>query len=1456
MTTPSTELIVDQSFPKPLLAQCPDCDHRHVVDLWMIVDGVHRPDLLEQVAQRSINYFACPACGEIGGLNGPLLVYSGPEKPLLFGQDPGATEELLKQQRDGLVGRLRKRLAAEWTDQLEQVDLLSFEELAQTVREQVSASPDSSTPKAVTDLEDATCSEEVVQYMHDKGVDLAAQFGQKGDTSQLTFAIIMLRETVARTRLDAPLLARRLMDLGATLRDRYSVEGSSEDLDEAVSDMRRAMELLPATSDEQPVFRFLLGLALSDRYERDQDAKDLEDSIAYLSEAQAGVSKGSKIEQNASDLLDYLHQTRNLLRADATSTESARSSAIISESSCQFYETDEPLQQLILQFGSIDNAAELQRFVEDNPQITSRRVDELLHFTILGARNEQNERTANALEYRRTLLEKCREVGVDAAFAESEYDEDSQLALIREYMDCETLSKSRWILEQNPQLLTDVNDEWLDELMAAQDQEYYQDLVERQIGLLRRAREVGIEAAFDELVTIDLPGDLEVLDDGSLTYTAPESMLESFNEEIEHLTTAAKSANPGSTNHLEILNRLGDLYRSRFSLNGDPDDIDAAVKCYEEFLERHSGELSDKLGALNNLVLVTSALYEQSRDLEMMARAIAYAEQAVQLAQAHPEYLGDAQAGLALCLTDRHDEIGDDEDLDRAIELYEAAIENAADDSAVPFPIRSNFAHALRTRYRRRYDFADLERATNLYREAAHTSARKSQERARSLIDLGAVLVLRHEVSKVSEELEEAIRVTQKGLALLDSSSPIRHWGLITLGAALISQNADQIDIKELESGIELMREAVDQTPASSAQYFTFLSNLAAGLLALYEARQSLPDLKDSIRYSKEAFALAGSDSPHNQLKVGHNLGQSLMRLHSVEPTEETLHEAIAMMRRNCELGSVLDPAPAMHSAVAWGAWATERREWAEAAEAYRLGVDAVAALLNSQALRSGQEKWLNVAASIHSRAAHALSRSGKPLDAALVMERGRAVIFSEILELQFANLEQLDREGHSGLTDQFKVASQKVRDATKSGSGVDAASAQTHRDKLASVIESIRSLTGHGDFLAPLEDADVLANAAAGSSLVYVTAAESEGVAIIYDEELGARETILPLLDESSLADHLATFLQAYARRTESVELWKNAISEITRWLWDAAMEPILGSLDPKKPAVLIPAGFLALLPLHAAWTKDRQTVTKRCYAFDRVCFSYAPNARALLSARRRSDQTATSILVIEEPKPTSEAALRYSRLEADAAIDSFATSQRLSHRKATRKRVLSELGDYGAIHFCCHGRADIAEPLKSRLVMSHDRYITLKDLMDAPLENTRLGILSACESAYIGSELPDEVVSLPTGMMQAGVAGVIGSLWSVGDAATAELMTRFYQLWRRDDKEQMDPARALIEAQQWMRDKTNAEKRDHWEQLLNEERASQAAQQFYRAAALRAPKKREHADPYHWAAFVYIGA
>ena len=169
-----------------------------------------------------------------------------------------------------------------------------------------------------------------------------------------------------------------------------------------------------------------------------------------------------------------------------------------------------------------------------------------------------------------------------------------------------------------------------------------------------------------------------------------------------------------------------------------------------------------------------------------------------------------------------------------------------------------------------------------------------------------------------------------------------------------------------------------------------------------------------------------------------------------------------------------------------------------------------------------------------------------------------------------------------------------------------------------------------------------------------------------------------------------------------------------------------------------------------------------------------------------------------MENPDSSSGAPLRYAEDEARAALWFFADEhEHLKGPAATRARVLAALGQHDYLHFICHGRAVLGSPLDSGLLLSGST-LSLRDIMAARTAAS-LVVLSACETAVTGTTLPDEVVGLPAGFLQAGASGVVGSLWAVPDATTAALMALFYQSWRGRGEA---PAHALRRAQQQLRD------------------------------------------------------
>ncbi len=129
-------------------------------------------------------------------------------------------------------------------------------------------------------------------------------------------------------------------------------------------------------------------------------------------------------------------------------------------------------------------------------------------------------------------------------------------------------------------------------------------------------------------------------------------------------------------------------------------------------------------------------------------------------------------------------------------------------------------------------------------------------------------------------------------------------------------------------------------------------------------------------------------------------------------------------------------------------------------------------------------------------------------------------------------------------------------------------------------------------------------------------------------------------------------------------------------------------------------------------------------------------------------------------------------------------------------------ELANYRIIHFATHGLINTAQPELSGLVFSlvdergrpQPGFLSTYEIYNLKLP-ADLVVLSACRTG-LGKEIRGEgLVGLTRGFMYAGAARVAVSLWDVNDAATAELMSRFYRKMLGPEK--LSPAAALRAAQ-----------------------------------------------------------
>ncbi|MEV6350828.1 CHAT domain-containing protein [Actinoplanes sp. NPDC051851] len=353
--------------------------------------------------------------------------------------------------------------------------------------------------------------------------------------------------------------------------------------------------------------------------------------------------------------------------------------------------------------------------------------------------------------------------------------------------------------------------------------------------------------------------------------------------------------------------------------------------------------------------------------------------------------------------------------------------------------------------------------------------------------------------------------------------------------------------------------------------------------------------------------------------------------------------------------------------------------------------------------------------------------------------------------------------------------------------------------------------------------------------SLVYLASSHSGGYALIVAAWHDPQFLELPGLSRQAVAgllDRISAGSSRALRDLAPVAPESGSLTDVLTDLWNRGLSTVVHFSGRGRVITFLPVGVIGLLPLHAAGLAVAPDLQFYMGTFSAV--RYAPNARALRRSReivRELGGEPGALLAVDVPDGAGAAgSLRHVGQETEAARHQWAGAVTVLNN-CTWPRFREAAPDHGVWHLACHGAAEPRSILESRLVFA-DRQVTLRELREVlPCGPRRLAVLSACETNLSDPDLPNEVVGMPSALLEAGFAGVIASSWKVDDRATALLMAEFYRQWRGAGHE---PAVALNRAQNWLRAATR-------DQLPGEPASG---------------GDHPYADPRFWAAFAYTGA
>jgi CHAT domain-containing protein len=937
-------------------------------------------------------------------------------------------------------------------------------------------------------------------------------------------------------------------------------------------------------------------------------------------------------------------------------------------------------------------------------------------------------------------------------------------------------------------------------------------------------------------------------------------------------------------------------------------NLENAIIAFERALQCYTRNKPNRWAAVQaNL----AAIYlERNRDdrAQNIEKSILASKQALEVytREAMPVEWARTVTNLALAYSKRiqGDHIQNIED---AISAYGQGLQ-VITRAAMPIEWATTMMN-LGTAYRKRIlgdQTQNIEKAISSFESALEIRKQEAMplDWAMVKINLGNAYSSRTKGNR-SQNLEYAISCYKQALQIITPQVLPFEWAtsMHNLGSTYIMRIQGDRS-QNIEDAISAFKQALKVRNHSTmpVEWAESMTNLANAYIVRIQGDRS-QNIEDAISAFKQALKV------RNRSTMPIEWAESMVGLASAYQMDpqgdeiQRIENSITIWKQVLEvLTPEIHPQHCRNAAYSLGNLYADQARWEEAKSAYTTALMTADYLYESSLSKDSQISEISKNRDLYRRAAFAYAKVGDLEVAVATLEKNRAQSLREALQQDRVDLEGI-RRVNPGLVERYQSAINAIRKSesaerhTRLNSvraqdtaeslvlGLLTANDKHNREDLKQLIDQnlqpkeresseadklvqitiqarqdlracvaeIRQISGYESFLAAPTFTDIMSVVSDEQPLAYLLHTPNGNLALILTVH-GITPLWLDDLDGQSFENWLQTNLfNLYSQYSNNRQDWLNCIDDLTQQVWDRAIGSLVDYFKSNnfQRVTLIPTGYLGFLPLHASWTTDYVHSSDRRYACDDIQFTYAPNALSLQAARTVAQRVpANTLLAINEPLPSKGRPLPNAGLEIAKAISKFPGKgnwKLLQHEEAFHQAILDTLPTCNVAHFSCHGYADLQSPLNSGLQIAYNQFLRLRDFLDLNLKGLRLAILSACETGISGAELPDEAVSLPTGLLQAGAAGVVSSLWSVSDLSTMLLISRFYELWRPHDPtiQPLEPPAALRQAQLWLRDSTGPDLVPYL-QTSHPELAARLEQ---------APGKRPFAHPYYWAAFTYTG-
>ncbi|MFJ3791258.1 hypothetical protein [Kitasatospora sp. NPDC090091] len=503
------------------------------------------------------------------------------------------------------------------------------------------------------------------------------------------------------------------------------------------------------------------------------------------------------------------------------------------------------------------------------------------------------------------------------------------------------------------------------------------------------------------------------------------------------LDAAATVTDPRVAGRLRSL--LAFALQHRNQRTGDPADLDAAVRLCRDFLAAEGADDADRIPTRAQLCYLLRVRYSRSGDLAELDEAVEHGRAAVASEGADPVELALWRSDLSAALRERAESTNSTEDIDEAVEFGRLAAGGGANPGAT-----SHYAGALAHRFQALGELddlhkavrlsrtalqlaqadagahlsnlganlarrdtalgtrADLDEAIGVFRDAVAATGEHHQSRPNRLYNLAAALCKRYQEDGAEADLAESREAATAAAALATEGHPVRAYVLDLLGQLSrlrYRRLGEPADLDRAVGEGRTARDAAARHPALGA----LVGNLASYLLDRFELTGSTADLDEAVSSCRTGLRMRGQQAAN----LGVALGRALAARFEAIGDPADAREAVEVRRAFAE-----DPSGRTESrlaaAVEWGGFALDHG-LPDALQAYRTAVPLQRLAVSLGADRADRERILARWRGLAGDAAEAALAADDPVVAVELLEQGRGVLWSQLLDLR-TDLAQVER--------------------------------------------------------------------------------------------------------------------------------------------------------------------------------------------------------------------------------------------------------------------------------------------------------------------------------------------------------------------------------------------------------------------------------------------------------------